>query len=327
MNKNAHGVFYTRRSPFTREPFTSWLSAIPNLSGRTLVEPFAGENGIPAMLSHLDNRWIAQDVRSPETNLRADVPVIIGDTLSSYPCADRLSVAITNPPYLAKSIAFRNGWSYPREPGDDLYKICLRRLLSQHDYVAAIVPASFLTSGLHDDRIIAMDMMVGDYFDDTDHPTCLSLFGPPAARDWEVWRSGLRVGNIKALRSLRDEIIGHRIRGIRFNEPAGQVGLIGYDKPKRGRIHFGGAELIKDKDIKVSARYMSRVFVPREVCVPTLIADANRILDDFRTSTKDVFLTPYRGRRDDGDFRRRLDFKQAAAILSRALEQQQEVFT
>jgi len=48
------------------------------------------------------------------------------------------------------------------------------------------------------------------------------------------------------------------------------------------------------------------------------IAEANRIIDDYRGKTKDVFLTAFMGNTKDGKRRRRLDYKLARKIFNRA---------
>jgi hypothetical protein len=50
-----------------------------------------------------------------------------------------------------------------------------------------------------------------------------------------------------------------------------------------------------------------------------LIFIANKILNQWRLDTQDILLTAFKGVRADGLFRRRLDFKNARAILANAL--------
>lgn len=317
--KKEHGVFYTKISPFSRQPFMNWVRSIPDFQNRVLVEPFAGENGIPAMLNEYKNAWVAQDIAPPGRNLREDIKVRTGNSLVSYPACDRRSVAITNPPYLAKNSAVRAGLKYHGGEDDDLYKRSIRVMLERHDYVAAIIPASFLTANMFEKRIMDVDLMVGKYFDDTDHPVCLVMFGPEAERDWGVWKEGNFIGSMSELRRERDKVIGRRDAGIRFNDVNGQISLLALDKPKGGRIKFGPSHLVRDDEIKVSSRVRTKIFIEGLADPERIVYSANRILEEFRRKTGDVFLTPYRGVRDDGDFRRRLDFAQAAAILTRAM--------
>ena len=53
--------------------------------------------------------------------------------------------------------------------------------------------------------------------------------------------------------------------------------------------------------------------------VSKFIAEANTILNKLREDTEDVLLTAFKGTRNDGRFRRRLDFANARRILSHAL--------
>ena len=48
---------------------------------------------------------------------------------------------------------------------------------------------------------------------------------------------------------------------------------------------------------------------------------ANQLLETYRTQTHDVLMTSFKGLRQDGKYRRRLDYATARALLDLALFQ------
>ena len=66
------------------------------------------------------------------------------DTILNYPVG--YDVAITNPPYLAKNSATRRKLKYSYPEYEDLYQKCLEVMLEKTQFVAAIIPESFITS-------------------------------------------------------------------------------------------------------------------------------------------------------------------------------------
>ena len=72
---------------------------------------------------------------------------------------------------------------------------------------------------------------------------------------------------------------------------------------------------MKDYPVKPTGRYITHVRTEKEdIDIDVL----NNILDEVRDSTKDVFMTPYRGLRKDGKYRRRMDWSSARGIIHKA---------
>jgi len=85
-------------------------------------------------------------------------------------------------------------------------------------------------------------------------------------------------------------------------------------------IHFCNADELRDYEIKHSSRFITRISGAfgdaHEVKI--LIARLNRAIDDFRYHTRDVFLTPFKGIRGDGAYRRRMKFSMARRFINAA---------
>lgn len=110
---------------------------------------------------------------------------------------------------------------------------------------------------------------------------------------------------------------------LRFNDPAGQVGLWTADDTRGPSIRFGDAALIPTRVVGPQARFRTRVSVAglAPTLVVPLLAEANRRLTQMRARSADVGLTAFLGLRADGQFRRRLDYATAGALLTDALQQ------
>lgn len=149
--KRQYGAYYTKQSSFELKPFRDWARSA-GLDDCTVLEPFAGANDIVRMLrdSGARSRFACYDVAGGVgAGRHADdgVRVRRQDTLESFPTGYR--VCVTNPPRLARNSARRRGLEF-RAPCryDDVYKYALELALANCDYVAFIIPATFLRSCL-----------------------------------------------------------------------------------------------------------------------------------------------------------------------------------
>ena len=163
--KRLYGQFFTISNPFQCDLFHRWkkLAIIP---GPRLLEPFAGGNNILQLASEagISAPWDCFDI-SPSPAIVCGEPAIQRDTLADFPTGYR--VAITNPPYLAKNSATRRGMPFPETAFDDLYQVALERMLSSCEYVAAIIPASFLTQRIMQERLFGVCVLTCRMFEDT----------------------------------------------------------------------------------------------------------------------------------------------------------------
>jgi hypothetical protein len=322
-NKERYSQFYTVGNPFRYEPFRAWFARIPaEDKAQPLLEPFAGANHI---VGHMASEcpeltWACYDIDP------AAPGVLARDTLADFPAGH--AICITNPPYIARNAAKRQGIPFPEvvfaDGGeyDDLYKVSLRLMLDHCRWVAAIIPESFLTTGLFHDRLMTVVSVPEKLFDDTDHPTCVALFGPKeAARgaDFDVYHGDARLGSYSEL--LRHTPTAWRSE-FTFNDPVGEIGIVCIDDTRSASIRFVPGVEVPAERIKVSSRSKTRVSTPLiegEDELSLVLERANEILAEFRAQTHDVFLTSFKGLRKDGRYRRRLDFALARKILSQAV--------
>ncbi|MDA7999846.1 MAG: hypothetical protein MPK06_02045 [Alphaproteobacteria bacterium] len=313
--KRHTGRYYTKGNPFSLPAFTDWAD-ICDISRKSVLEPFAGSNNLVRMLEDLGlcRHSRSFDIAPGAPEVRRQ------DSIQNFPKM-KDSVVVTNPPWLARNSATRRGLPYPKESQyDDLYKHCLSLCLQNNDYVAAIIPASFLTTKtkLFVDHLHSVTLFSSYFFDDTEHPSCLALFCP--VRDQpepSVYRMRVRVGG---LRELRKHLPRSRVnRGrIRFNDPDGVLGLHAIDNTVRRSIQFCEGAALAGYDIGFTSRSITRISVPVDDAAG-LAATLNRKLNQFRQKTQDVFLTPFKGLRADGDYRRRLDYRLARAFIEEAI--------
>ncbi|MBR2245831.1 MAG: hypothetical protein IJ880_02185, partial [Bacilli bacterium] len=69
--------------------------------------------------------------------------------------------------------------------------------------------------------------------------------------------------------------------------------------------------------IKTSSRNLTRIS-PVDIKIknlPLFLKKCNEYLNWYRDHTEDVFLSPFKGLRTDGKYRRRLDYETAKAIM------------
>ena len=304
--KRARGRFYTASNPFTLTPFRDWAERA-GLPGQRVLEPFAGANGLIRMLQELSlcGDFAAYDIEPAAAGIRRR------DTLADFPSG--FEVCVTNPPWLARNSATRRSLPYPGGTYDDLYKRCLELCLAHCPRVAALVPASFLQSGLFQARLEHYILLHRILFDDTKNPVCLALFGPEPTATVHIHHDGEYVGDLQEL--ARRLPVEKRARDLRFNDPGGTLGFISFDDTRRPSIRFCGTDEIQDHPIKISSRFVTRIGGCGRV-TPARIARLNRSVAAFRRDTADVFLTPFKGLRRDGRYRRRMEFTLARKFIN-----------
>lgn len=327
------GQFFTITNPFDNDLFYKYVNLIEDFSNKVILEPFCGSNNIVKMINDLgfENKWKCFDINKQEINNFPKYSIEINDSLLNYPKGYK--VAITNPPYLAKNSATKNGIKYMFKY-DDLYKESLSIMLENTDFVVAIIPESFINQGLFHERLYGVSSLTVKMFEDTDCPVCLALFIPKYLKeklftnnDFMIYKNSGYLGNY-------NEIIKKKIfftNGIKFsfNSPNGKIGLIGIDSVKGIKIKFVKGEDVDSTKIKPTSRGITRI---NSDCIENmneneifeLIEKCNSILELYRQSTNDVFLTSFKGLREDGYYRRRLDFKTANTILNMALQELKE---
>jgi hypothetical protein len=326
--KRAMGQYFTERDAFGSPAFAAWYArATAGLpQDAPILEPFVGAGHIPRSLlaRGITRPWHGVDLDPPPVADRVMPGLVIheGNSLRQIPMG--FALAITNPPYLARNWARRRRLPYPRSRHDDLYKHALDRMLARVPYVAAIVPGSFLTADLFHDRLSAAVALREDLFDDTECPVCLALFEPLDRQmrvdDVEVWDGAQRLGwRSDFTRRLETAPAQPWV----FNDPAGPLALFGVDNLVGPSIRFALGKEVPPDQIKHSSRIISRIGLPKRrsaAQVQALVDEANRRLHQWRRDTHDMLLAPFRGQRQDGHWRRRLDFATARRLLDAAWE-------
>lgn len=304
--KRQNGQFFTEGNPFRHRAFKLWADRC-ELSETTVLEPFAGANGL---IEHLEamglcDRSVSYDIHP------ADDRVQTRDTLEAFPHG--FDVCITNPPWLAKNSATARGLAFPDCPYDDLYKFALEKCLDNCGWVAALVPESFVRAGLFQERLTDFVSLTSRLFSDTAHPVGLALFQPDEAGDVKVWSGQSKVGRLSELASLRPRPLPEG-PPVRFNAADANVGLIAVDNTHGASIRFCEIEELASYPVKHTGRYITHLRVSARVRINAW----NSYIRSFREQTRDVLMTPYRGIRKDGMYRRRLDWDLARGIIHHA---------
>ena len=304
--KRSKGRYFTKGNPFNLPHFKKWAKQI-QLSRQNILEPFAGANDIITNLQSLKlcRQFVSYDI-SPSHEL-----VKQKDTIKQFP--QGFSVCVTNPPWLARNSATRRLLPYPNTQYDDLYKHCLSLCLENCDYVGAIIPASYLQSGLFRERLQSYTLLHQTLFTDTENPVCIALFNKSKSKKIKLYYDEKYLGVLNKLEEAKP--IPKRNKGVRFNDPNGNLGFISFDGTKESTIRFCEIEEIQDYPIKVSSRFITRISGDFDN-VPKLIQKLNKEITCFREKTKDVFLTPFKGIRKDGQYRRRMEFSLARNFIN-----------
>lgn len=320
--KKLYGQFFTIANPFKVDAFFKWFETIPETDLK-ILEPFAGANNIinllkePAEIMQKKVDWVSYDIDTSFGNNAPDYPIIQRDTIADYP--QGFQVAITNPPYLARNSATRAGLPFPKTEYDDVYKLALSVMLENTPYVAAIIPESFITSGLFTNRLNSVVSLTCKMFDDTECPVCLALFVPEETDDFTVYRMNHRIGSYTEIKSKVQGLLTASANvAWKFNDKDGDIGIRCIDGTKGPSIEFVAGDEIPPEKVKYSSRSLTRVSGTLITDVSRFISECNRILQQYRKDTGDIFLTSFKGLRADECYRRRLDYKTAKDIMNTA---------
>ncbi|MYD46640.1 MAG: hypothetical protein F4W92_09830 [Gammaproteobacteria bacterium] len=305
--KRSLGQFFTvSQNPFELTAFKQWAEEA-NLRNKTVLEPFAGANHIIESLqaSGLCKAFTSYDI-TPAHNA-----VVERDTMKFFPTG--FNACVTNPPWLARNSATRRKLPYPVCDYDDIYKYCLELCLKHCEFVAALIPASFLQSGLFQERLSTYILLHKLIFTETENPVCLALFTGSKDRSTNVFYDEEFIGRLDDLRTnIPTETTNRRLR---FNDPQGTLGFISFDNTRGRTIRFCGVDEISYYEIKQSSRFITRISGDFHA-IPDLVDRLNLKLTKFRDDTRDLFLTPFKGIREDGQYRRRMFFSQARMLIN-----------
>lgn len=332
QQKLALGQFYTKTNPFGTDLFREWYELC---RPTCIMEPFVGAGDIYKMIQALSSStpvlsstapsWIFYDIQPiAEEERVCPMDIIRRDMILDFPKETQAEMIITNPPYLAKNSATRNGHQFMSERYDDMYKEALHVCLERVGFIAAIIPESFLTANLFHHRLYAVDSLTIRMFSDTDCPVCLAYFVPATRKkdplNYKIYRNGMYLFDYSEVKASHDALTGVSSLRVKFNDPDGTLGLIAIDDTEGESIRFLRGEEIDGKEIKISSRSRTRISGLKKIDEKILLT-LNRTLHEYRRRTEDVFLTSFKGLRKDGKYRRRLDWKTAKKIITTAYAQ------
>lgn len=302
QKKRVLGQYFTKLDPFSLLPFKQWVKDI-NIQDKIVLEPFAGENNLIKFLigNGLCNRYASFDIE-PKT-----IDVHYRDTLKDFPLG--FDICVTNPPWLAKNSATKMRILFYAEKYDDLYKYSISKCLKNCKNVIAIIPESFIRTGLFLNRLNTFISLTTNPFDETTHPVGMALFDDVDSTDVKIYRDNDFIGLLSEIKTKRPPHVFNK--EIVFNEQKGNLGLIALDNCKTASIRFCKPSELQDYEVKKHGRHITILNIPFK----PKIKDYNHVIKSFRQNTQDVLMTSYRGIRKDGFYRRRLDWQLAKDII------------
>lgn len=318
--KRSLGQYFTKGNPFLYTAFREWLAAIPITIYTQVLEPFSGICDIPDTLESMGINllWTCYDKDAECVRIASEkgYEAKQQDTLKQFPTG--YPVVITNPPYLAKNSASRRKLDFPVNHYDDVYKFAIAQILEHSDFAAVIIPESFITQGLFHSRLSAVVSIPTLLFEDTECPVCLALFVPAhmtSRNTFKLYSGDTYLGGYTDLK-WRNTVVAEK-SDWRFNDKNGLLGLHAVDNAKENSIYFLHGDTIPADSIKISSRAITKIgssYLDMNN-IADFIACANTNLAEYRSATRDIFMTPFKGLRSDNLYRRRLDFKTARLIL------------
>lgn len=311
MEKRELGAYYTALfNPFVGDAFQEWVKD-KGIKNKKVLEPFAGNNSIIRFLQEVG---MASKYKSYDLQPTSD-QVEQRDTIIDYP--KDFDLCVTNPPWFYKSSAKRRNAKFPDMPYDNIYKLCLERAMTYNKFVVMLLPASFVTYKKAPsfferlDRVIFLNRPL---FADTDNPVCLALFGEEENNNPIFFNDDEKVGDYNTLMRHMPQSNGPIKNSIKFNIPDGKLGLVAIDNNKEPSIRFCRGKELDGYDIKGSSRSITRISGDFKLD-NDFLRTVNDYLKEMRDKTADVFLTPFKGLRGDGKYRRRMNYTIAREII------------
>jgi len=292
MTKRELGQYYTTTNPFVGDAFALWNKQRPQ--DVKLLEPFAGAGNL---FSFIDGDWSGYDIEPHHPE------VIQQDVLKDFPKG--YSVAITNPPYLAKNSAKRR--NLPVIPKlADLYLDCLKVMLDNCGWVAAIIPSTFWTQKRFKNRLIAWDKIDYEVFSDTDNPVGVAYFGPKEYKP-HYFVNGAK---IEQWNPENKEVLV-------FNVNYGNYVLNGIDAIEKENIFIKPVddsinESWRKKYVKHTSRHHCLFYSNKELDCEKV----NQYISEWRKNTSDFYLTSFMSTMKSGKYRKRVRFGLLSQLIS-----------
>lgn len=259
----------------------------------------------------------------------------INDSLINIPHYEN-AIIITNPPYIAKQSASRKKIDlsnyFKKTEYDDIYLLALDKMLLAQEYVVAIIPESFINSNYKQkNRLVSITIIEENPFEDTENPICIACFDNKikSYKEIKIYKNKTLINNLENIYKIRTNP-KNNIK-IVFNDKNGWLGLRAVDGTDDiKKINFDFKENIKydwNNKIKVSSRHFSLINIDISLEKrDSFIKECNSLLNEIRSNSSDLLLTPFKGNTKNGVRRRRLDFKLARSIMENAYNKVMEMY-
>lgn len=321
-HKKTLGQFFTEGSCWLRPQVVAFIRAT---KCKKAYDPFAGTGCL------FDP--VQQAVPEIEKCIGLDIDRNLGwpinDSLVKIPHEEN-AVIVTNPPYISNYSAARKKIGtdlkkyFDSTDYDDVYLLALDKMLEAQKNVVAIIPETFINSPYRQKRLLkSITILEGNPFLDTDTPVvvvCFDSIEKPYS-EIQIYKDSefvCTLDDVERCRMVPDNSVK-----LKFNDPDGWLGVRCVDTTDpNNMLHFDFKENIDynwEKGIKVSSRLLTLISmdVP-EKKRQAFIDECNSILDEVRTRSHDIILSPFKGNMKNGVRRRRLDFMTCRAIIERA---------
>ena len=320
MKKAVLGQFYTKKDYWLKKHIQEFIASC---KCKIAYDPFVGNGDLLKVACDLGfKKTKGLDIEPlPEYEKN--------DSLVSIPKVEN-AIIITNPPYLTNYSAKRKGVYdkvskyFDDTKYEDIYMIALDKMLNAQDYVVAIIPETFINSSFKNKfKLHSITILEENCFNDTETPVCVACFdGKVKSFDKiKAYKNEKYLNTLGHFENLR--LKPNKNVKIEFNNIKGNLALRAVDttNPSKTIRFMKKDELDYDlKGIKESSRLITIIKTPidNNSIFNDFISESNSILENFRSTTNDVLLSPFKGNMKDGRRRRRLDYETARAIIEQA---------
>ena len=322
LYKKTLGQFFTEESCWLRPQVVEFIK---NSCCKIAYDPFAGTgclfdpvtNSIPSI-----SKCVGLDI-----DAKLGWPV--NDSLVEIPSEDN-AIIITNPPYISNYSASRKKIGdtlkkyFDMTDYDDVYLLALDKMLAAQRYVVAIIPETFINSSYRQKELLhSLTILEENPFNDTDTPVVVACFDSikksfDRIKIYKDSRYECTLGEVESCRLVPDGLVK-----FKFNDPDGWLGVRCVDATNPNfRLKFDFKNNIDydwEKGIKVSSRLFTLISIDVEAEERQMFIDeCNTMLEEIRTKSHDIILSPFKGNMKNGSRRRRLDFQTCRAIIEQA---------
>jgi len=319
--KKKLGQYFTEKDLWLKSHIVEFIK---NSGCQIAYDPFAGNGNLLKISSSYGIK------KTKGLDIDPKLSWELNDSLKNIPHVDN-AIIITNPPYLTKYSASRKGINTKEmkqyfKKHTDLYQLAIEKMLEAQEFVVAIVPETYINSKFfnnHLSRVYSVTILTENPFDDTENPVCVVCFDniekiPPEIK---VYADDKYLNDYSYFKGLK--LTPKNNYSIKFNVQNGKIALRAVDLTSKDKqIKFYEKKDLKYdlSKIKNSSRLITIIDLDcSDLDLSELVKECNRLLSDYRSKTKDVTLSPFKGNTKDGKRRRRLDYKTARCLIEMAI--------